>query len=280
MATRKFRQIHTKMWKDGWFVELAPSDKLLFVYLITNDSAAIAGIYELARRVIEFETGLSAEQIVGSFEIFSEAGRAFYDGRVVFVRHLRRYHETRSDRVQKRIRADYEAVPECEIKRLYTDVYGMDTLSDETKVGDDGYPMDRVSTRLSTSTSRSVSSYRSDLMAPLGEGELDRMVAALAVVCEIDPDIEDNRRRLVRTAAQLAPKYDARFVLDRYEPVPDGEPPSEWYINDWRGQKGQAPTLALVSQTIAMSSFGKPDPKREKTEAEREAQYDELGVQR
>ena len=280
MATRKFRQIHTKLCKVGWFVELAPNDKLLFVYLITNDSATIAGIYELARRVIEFETGLSAEQVESSFEIFSEAGRAFYDGRVVFVRHLRRYHETSSMNVQKRIRGDYDAVPACEIKRLYSDVYGMHRVSGEDGDGDDGYPMDRVSTRLSISTSKSVSEYRSDLMAPLGDSELDLMVAALAVVCEIDPDIEDNRRRLVRTASQLAPKYQPEFVLNRYAAKGYDGLPGEWYLHDWRGQKGQAPTLALVSQTIAMRSFGKPDPKREKTKAEREAQYEELGIKR
>lgn len=125
----KYRQVHTKIWKDEWFGELSPQHKLFFVYLFTNELASISGLYELPKRVMSFESGLSYGEIDTAFIEFSRAGKAYYDDSVVWVVNLRKYHETSSPKVQSCIQKDIDAVKDCEMKKKYLDSYGIDTLS-------------------------------------------------------------------------------------------------------------------------------------------------------
>ena len=103
---RKFRQVHTKIWKDSWFCELQSSHKLFFIYLFTNELASISGIYELSKRVMQFESGLSYAEIDAAFAEFESAGKAYFRDGVVLVPSLRKYHETKSPKVQTAIRKD------------------------------------------------------------------------------------------------------------------------------------------------------------------------------
>ena len=52
----KNRMVNTRIWSDPRVLELDPSEKLLWVYLITNDHTSICGIYEIHSRVISMET--------------------------------------------------------------------------------------------------------------------------------------------------------------------------------------------------------------------------------
>lgn len=126
-----FRQVHTKIWKDAWFMELSSTNKLFFVYLFTNELASISGIYELPQRVMSFESGLTNKEIETAFEIYNQAGKARYQDGVVWVASLRKYHETASPKVQTKILKDVTAVKECELRGIYCDLYGIDTLSED-----------------------------------------------------------------------------------------------------------------------------------------------------
>ena len=47
----EFRSVQTRMWReDEWFQDLDTDARLLFIYLFTNPSASISGIYRLPRR--------------------------------------------------------------------------------------------------------------------------------------------------------------------------------------------------------------------------------------
>lgn len=125
----KYRQVHTHIWKDGWFLELDPAYKLFFIYLFTNERASISGIYELPKRVMAFESGLTFTEIDEAFEIFQDAGKAYRDDDIVLVVNLRKYHETKSPKVQTAIASDIDAIKDCKLKGIYAEIYGMDRVS-------------------------------------------------------------------------------------------------------------------------------------------------------
>jgi hypothetical protein len=125
----KYRQVHTHIWKDGWFLDLEPAHKLFFIYLFSNERASISGIYELPKRVMSFESGLTLTEIQDAFNAFAEAGKALYQDGVVWVVNLRKYHETKSPKVQKCILDDVERVKDCELKGIYMQRYGIDRVS-------------------------------------------------------------------------------------------------------------------------------------------------------
>jgi hypothetical protein len=57
------RSISTSIWSDPFFEDLSPSDKLLFVYLITNEKTNMLGIYECSEKKISFETGIDSDTV-------------------------------------------------------------------------------------------------------------------------------------------------------------------------------------------------------------------------
>ena len=53
-----FRSIKTSMWReDEWYQELEIDARLFWIYLFSNPSATVAGIYKLPIRTMAFECG-------------------------------------------------------------------------------------------------------------------------------------------------------------------------------------------------------------------------------
>jgi len=81
----KLRSVNTKFWEDSWVEELSPLHKLLFLHLITNPSANIAGIYEISIKRMCFDTGIDKETIKKGLEIFQTVGKVFYIDGFIFL---------------------------------------------------------------------------------------------------------------------------------------------------------------------------------------------------
>jgi hypothetical protein len=60
------RFTETDKWKDSWFLDLKPEEKLLFIYLC--DQCDIAGFYERCDKMAAFQTGLTIEQLQGAYK--------------------------------------------------------------------------------------------------------------------------------------------------------------------------------------------------------------------
>lgn len=133
--TAEYRSVQTRMWReDDWFQSLPTDARLLFIYLFTNPSASIAGIYRLPLRTIEFESGIPAERVKELLAQFSAANKAHYDGGVVWVVKMRENQlpgATLSPKVRVRLDKDIASIPDCPLKTKYLTHYGypIDTLS-------------------------------------------------------------------------------------------------------------------------------------------------------
>ncbi|MCR2823788.1 hypothetical protein [Lederbergia panacisoli] len=64
----KFRAVHTNFWEDQKVRSMTREERLLFLYLLTNDCTKQIGIYEISVRLMAFETGLTLEKTKSSFE--------------------------------------------------------------------------------------------------------------------------------------------------------------------------------------------------------------------
>lgn len=86
----KLRSVDTHFWNDSYIVELDPIEKLLFLYLLTNPAAGLAGCFERALRQIAFDTGIDREMVVKIFDRFEASGKIIYrDGWVVMLNFLK-----------------------------------------------------------------------------------------------------------------------------------------------------------------------------------------------
>ena len=55
--------IKDSFWDDAYITSLDPSEKLFFIYILTNPLCNIAGIYEIQVRRIAFDTGFDKETV-------------------------------------------------------------------------------------------------------------------------------------------------------------------------------------------------------------------------
>jgi len=82
----KTRIIYTKFWHDNYISQLTIKEKLLFIYLTTNDQVNLCGIYELLDRYIKFDLGLRQSELDKMKQKFMKDGKfVFIDGWVKIV---------------------------------------------------------------------------------------------------------------------------------------------------------------------------------------------------
>lgn len=74
----KNRTVNTKFWDDKYISNLDPTEKLLFIYFLTNPLTDLCGIYEVTLKKIAFDTGFDKEMIQKILDRFSEDGKIFY----------------------------------------------------------------------------------------------------------------------------------------------------------------------------------------------------------
>ena len=117
-----YRNIHTRIWADSWFSELASDEKLTFIYLFSNPNASVSGLYEIPKRTIALDTGIEMSRLNEILDVFANAGKVFYQDGVVWVVNLRKYNDSGdSIKIRSCIQKDLEKIKDCELKTRYMD---------------------------------------------------------------------------------------------------------------------------------------------------------------
>jgi len=150
-----YRQIHTQIWRDNWFLDLEPDEKLLFIYLFSNDNSNLAGIYELHERIISLETGLEPKRIIEIVNKLEADGKVYYRDGVVWIVNMQKYHSNAGEKVRKNIDTVVMGLPDCEVKQKYC-------IANEIEIDNIpcipyAYPMDTLSYSKSNSKSNNKS---------------------------------------------------------------------------------------------------------------------------
>lgn len=83
MATQRY--ISTSFWDDEWIQTLDPSEKLLYLYYMTNPLTNIAGVYKITPRRISFDTGFNTETINYIMQKFEKAGKVYRFGEYIII---------------------------------------------------------------------------------------------------------------------------------------------------------------------------------------------------
>lgn len=101
MTNNKKRPINTRLWNDTFIAELDPTEKLLFVYFLTNEHTNVSGIYELPLKVVAMETGIDAGMVKNILGRLKDRIRHI-KGYVV-VRNWLKHQAVASENIQKGI---------------------------------------------------------------------------------------------------------------------------------------------------------------------------------
>lgn len=93
----------TTTWTDKWFRKLKPKQKVLFIYLWTNNHKNIAGLYEIDFEIIAFETGISLKEIGPLIDSLIPKVLYDYDEGSVFVVNFIRKQFMRTPKISPKI---------------------------------------------------------------------------------------------------------------------------------------------------------------------------------
>jgi hypothetical protein len=106
----KLRSINTAFWSDTWIERLEPEQKLLFLYLITNEKTNMLGIYESSIRKISFETGLSVDQVNKCLAVFKMYDKVKYiDNHIILLNYMK--HQKYNTNMKKSAIDVYNELP-------------------------------------------------------------------------------------------------------------------------------------------------------------------------
>ena len=106
----KLRSVSTAFWSDPFIEDLTPSEKLLFLYLITNDKTNMLGIYEVSIKKVSFDTGLNKDIIEKALKEFERLSKVKYiKNHVVLVNFMK--HQNYNTNMKKSAIDTYNNLP-------------------------------------------------------------------------------------------------------------------------------------------------------------------------
>jgi hypothetical protein len=125
-----FRKIHTQIWSDPFFSELDNEKKIFYLYLLTNERTRQCGIYEISKRHMAFDLGMSLEKVTKYILHFSKCGKIQFSDSTneIAVKNWAKYNYSTSPKVVKCIESEL-----CNVKNrlLIEYIYSMDSVSQE-----------------------------------------------------------------------------------------------------------------------------------------------------
>ena len=114
----KQRYINTKFWSDTWISNLDPIEKLLFLYLLTNERTNIAGVYELPLKIMAVETGIEKEMIEKILERFKIDTKVIYKDGWICIKNFIKHQDSNNEKIKKGIELALLEVPRYLIDTL------------------------------------------------------------------------------------------------------------------------------------------------------------------
>lgn len=110
MASKK-RSISTAFWSDPWVESLSPSEKLLYLYLITNEKVNMLGAYEVSISKMSFETGIQRNTIKDAISKFESDQKVQYLENFVILSNFLK-NQKMNDNMKKSAIDSYNDLPE------------------------------------------------------------------------------------------------------------------------------------------------------------------------
>ncbi len=106
----KLRSVSTAFWSDPFIEDLTPVQKLLFLYLITNEKTNMLGIYENSIKKISFETGIKKDDVLNALKAFESVGKVKYiNNYIILVNYMK--HQNYNPNMKKSAIDIYNNLP-------------------------------------------------------------------------------------------------------------------------------------------------------------------------
>jgi hypothetical protein len=79
------RYINSSFWSDDWVDSLSVKEKLIYMYLLTNENTNIAGVYRITIKRIKDDTGIPKKDVEATLKKFADDKKAFYIDEYIII---------------------------------------------------------------------------------------------------------------------------------------------------------------------------------------------------
>ena len=124
MSTQRY--IDTSFWDDSWVQELDPSEKLLYIYLLTNPLTNIAGVMELTVKRICFDTGFNSDTVGHILSKFEAAKKVYRYKNYIIIRNFPKHQQIENEKILKGIASILSKLPDdilCYLEQIEYQFY-------------------------------------------------------------------------------------------------------------------------------------------------------------
>lgn len=107
-----FRKVHTSFWSDPFVMDLDKEKKLFYLYLLTNERTKQCGVYEISKRQMSFDLGVSIDTINKLLNHFISCDKILYheDTQELALRNWFKFNRSSSPKVLSCINKEFEDV--------------------------------------------------------------------------------------------------------------------------------------------------------------------------
>jgi len=122
----KKRYINDCIREDNYIMDLDPSEKFLFIYLLTNNKVSICGIYEIHLRKIAMETWFDKDMIEKVLNRFEKYDKIYYRNGYVFITNFLK-NQSLNDNMKKWVERELKEL-NSETLQQFCDLKGFERL--------------------------------------------------------------------------------------------------------------------------------------------------------
>ena len=124
----KNRMVNTEFWNDNYTSNLSPTEKLLFLYFLTNTHTTLCGVYQIPLKTIINDTGIDKDNVLVILERFEIDKKMVYREGWIAIKNFIKNQNQKSPAIQKGIQDQLECVPVSLKKWIFGEIKGIDTL--------------------------------------------------------------------------------------------------------------------------------------------------------
>jgi len=143
----KTRIIQTRFWKDDFISKLNVEAKLVFLYLITNESIGLTGIYEEPIPYIAFHCGLNNKKVEKALDDLKDK-IVYFKGWIVVKNAIKYNNYASNSKQRKAYMKEYEKIPDA-LKRYIPYYKNVDKYSPKyISCGSSGYKHRKIAEKI------------------------------------------------------------------------------------------------------------------------------------
>lgn len=113
----KQRMINTRFWIDDYISHLDPTEKLLFLYFLTNPLTDICGIYEIPLKNIALDTGIDRDMVEKIIKRFEKDNKIYYENGWIGIKNFAK-HQLDNPKVLRGIELGMQKAPKTLVNKV------------------------------------------------------------------------------------------------------------------------------------------------------------------